>query len=158
MQPRIRMGLIVGAIGAVLNACVSAAVGLCGPAVSLIGGAVAGYFAAQQEKAPAKSEGAKVGAISGAIAGGLILIGQVIGGIVALAFVQMSGMQVPFGSVPSASADPGQQVIFYVSGIGTGVCFGLVGAALAAMAGAGTGYLGTPDQPAAPTSPEQSSM
>ena len=153
MQPRVRMGLIVGAIGAVLNACVSAAFGFCGPFVSLIGGALAGYFAAQQEKAPSKNEGAKLGAISGAIAGALILIGQVIGGIAALAFVQMSGMQVPFGNVPSTSADPGQQVIFYVSGIGTGICFGLVGTALAAMAGAGTGYLGTPEQPASPTQP-----
>jgi hypothetical protein len=142
MQPRIKVGLIVGAVGLVLNICVSAAIGLCGPAVSLVGGAIAGFLAARQEQPATQGEGAKIGAISAAIAGALILIGQVIAAVGALALIQFSGMQMPFGQVPSASADPATQAIFYLSGLGTGVCFGLIGVVLAALAGAGTGYLG----------------
>ncbi len=149
MQPKIKVGLLVGAIGLVLNICVASTVGLCGPAVSLVGGALAGFFAARQEKSANKGEGARVGAISGVIAGALILIGQVIAAIGALAFFQFSGLQFPFGQVPSTSADASQQVLYYVSGLGTGVCFGLVGTVLAALAGAGAGYLGTSDQPEA---------
>ena len=70
MQPRMRMGLIVGVIGLALNVCVSGFIGLCGPLVSLIAGAVAGFFAAQQEKLGTKGEGARAGAIAGAVAGG----------------------------------------------------------------------------------------
>lgn len=146
MQPRIRIGLIVGAIGAVLNICVSAAVGFCGPVVSLLAGAVAGYFAAQREKLATKSDGARAGATAGAIAGGLIILGQVIGGVGALFFLQSTGAQLPFGQVPTAADGASMQLIYYLTGAGTAICFGLVGTALAAGAGAGLGYLGTPDQ------------
>lgn len=142
MQPKIKVGLLVGAVGLVLNICVSAAIGLCGPAVSLVGGAIAGFLAARQEKPATQGEGAKIGAISAAIAGAMILIGQIIAAVGALALIQFSGMQMPFGQVPSTSADPATQAIFYLSGLGTGVCFGLIGVVLAALAGAGTGYLG----------------
>lgn len=146
MQPRIRIGLIVGAIGLVLNICVSGFIGLCGPLVSLIAGGAAGFFAAQQEKLSTKNDGARAGATAGGIAGGLIIIGQLIGGIGALAYMQYSGMQTIFGQVPAAG-DPASSIGYYLGGMGTGICFGLVGAALAAGAGAGAGYLGTPDQP-----------
>lgn len=150
MQPRIRMGLAIGVVGLALNICVSGAVGLCGPLVSLLAGGLAGFLAAQQEKLTAKNEGAKAGAIAGGIAGGLVIIGQVIGGIAALAIMQSTGTQLPFGTIPEAS-DPGGMVIFYASGIGTGLCFGVIGAILAAGAGAATGYMATQEQPPAPT-------
>lgn len=148
MQPRIKFGLIVGAIGLAINICVSSFMGICGPVVSLIAGAIAGYLAANSEKASTKGNGARLGAVSGAITGGLILLGQIIGGVAALAYIQFSGTPIPFGSVPPPSADPSQQVIYYVSGLGTGLCIGAVGVALAALGGAGTGYFGTPDRPA----------
>ena len=148
MQPRIKMGLAIGAIGLALNICVSGFIGLCGPLVSLIAGAAAGFFAAQQEKLPTKNEGAKAGAIAGGIAGALVIIGQVIGGIGALALMQANGTQVRFGTIP-ATGDSTGMLIFYASGIGTGLCFGIIGAILAAGAGAGTGYMATPDQPPA---------
>ena len=150
MQPRIKMGLTAGAIGLVLNICVSGAIGLCGPFVSLIAGGAAGFLAAQQEKLPTKGDGAKAGATAGGIAGALVIIGQVIGGIGALAFMQANDTQLPFGSVPS-SGDPTEMLVFYASGIGTGLCFGIVGAILAAGAGAGAGYMATQDSSAANT-------
>lgn len=153
MKPRVKMGLAVGAVGLALNVCVAAFMGICGPLVSLLAGAAAGYLAVQQEKPTMKGEGAKVGAIAGAIAGGLVIIGQIIGGVGALAFIQYSGIQFGFGSVPQASSDPSLQAIYYLSGMGTAFCFGIVGALLAAGAGAGTGYVATSEQPAMPFDP-----
>ena len=147
MQPRIRIGLIVGVIGLVLNICVSGFVGLCGPFFSLIAGAVAGFFAAQQEKLPAKGEGARAGATAGGIAGGLIILGQLIGGVGALFFLQANGAEMPFGQIPSTADPSSTQMIYYLSGAATALCFGVIGALLAAGAGAGAGYLVTSDTP-----------
>jgi hypothetical protein len=143
MQPKIKVGLVVGIIGLALNVCVAGAFGICGPFVSLIGGAVAGFFAGQQEKPASKSEGAKTGAIAGVITGALILVGQVLGTLGALAIVQYSGIKLAFGAAPSTSADLWQQVLYYVTGAGTGTCFGIIGIVLAALAGAGVSYLST---------------
>src|SRR5262245_30068857 len=123
MQPRVRVGLIVGVIGLVLNACVAGVVGFCGPVLSLIAGGVAGFLAAQQEKPAVKGEGARAGAIAGGISGGLIILGQIIGGVGALVYFQFSGAKLPFGSIPNASADPSTQLIYYLSGAGTALCF-----------------------------------
>jgi hypothetical protein len=152
MQPRTRIGLVVGAIGLALNICVSVFIGLCGPVATLLAGGVAGYFAASQEKPRSKNEGAKAGATAGGIAGALMIVGQVIGGVIALTIQQSTG-SVPFIGTPGS--DMNSQVIFYSSGIVSGICMGLVGAALAAAAGAGAGYLGTPEQPVMPPPPSQ---
>jgi hypothetical protein len=151
MQPRIRIGLIVGVIGLVLNICVAGFLGFCGPFLSLVAGGIAGYLAIQQEKPLTKNEGARVGATAGGIAGALIILGQIIGGIGALAYMQSSGMPTPFGAVPDLG-DPATSIGFYGGGIATALCFGIIGALLAAGAGAGAGYLGTSDQPMMPPS------
>ncbi|HKY55624.1 MAG TPA: hypothetical protein VJM08_15010 [Anaerolineales bacterium] len=152
MQPRTRIGLTVGAIGLVLNICVAGFLGFCGPVLSLVAGGVAGFLAAQQERQFTKGDGARVGATAGGTAGGLIILGQIIGGLGALAYYQYSGTPLPFGTAPSASAPASELLIYYVSGAGTGLCFGVIGALLAAGAGAGAGYLATPDQPVIPPS------
>lgn len=148
MQPRIKFGLIVGAIGLVLNVCVSAFIGICGPFATLIAGGVAGYLAAQAEKAPTKGAGAQLGGLSGAIAGGLMLIGQLCGGVLALTFIQTQRIPM-FGTEPPDLGDGTATVMYYAFGLGTGLCFGLIGVALGAAGGAGAGYLGTPE----PTAP-----
>lgn len=152
MQPRVRIGLIVGVIGLVLNVCVAGFFGVCGPLVSLLGGGVAGFFAAQQEHASTKSLGARYGAIAGAITGGLILIGQMIGGVSALAFMQYSGIKIGLGAIPTPSASPAEQAIYYLSGAGTVICIGLIGVVLAALVGAGAGYMTTQELPTPPIS------
>jgi hypothetical protein len=152
MRPRTRIGLIVGVIGLVLNICVAGFIGFCGPVLSLIAGGVAGFFATQQEKPLTKNQATRIGATAGGIAGGLIILGQIIGGIGALFFMQSQGMQPPFGQIPSPSGDPTTQIAFYAGGVGTALCFGLIGALLAAGAGAGTGYLATSEQAVIPPS------
>jgi hypothetical protein len=135
-------GLIAGGIGLVINICISTAIGLCGPFVSLLVGAAAGFFAAQAEKAPTKNDGARLGAVSGAIAGGLVLVGQLIGSVGALVLTMSMDVQPIIGSMPESS-DVAGQATFLLAGLGVGLCFGLVGVLLSALAGAGTGYLGT---------------
>ena len=116
MQPRVTYGLIAGAIGLVINVCVSAAIGLCGPFVSLLAGAAAGFFAAQAEKAPNKNDGARLGAISGAIAGGLTLVGQLIGGLAILVLIMTAGIQPIIGTIPEPS-DVSGQAIYLIAGL-----------------------------------------
>ena len=152
MQPRTRIGLIVGAIGLLLNICVATLAGFCGPVLSLVAGGIAGYLATHREKPYTKKEGARAGATAGGIAGGLIIVGQILGGIGALALMQTTGMQPPFGQIPAPSSDPGMQLIFYGSGVGAALCFGIIGALLAAGAGAGAGYITTQDLPMTPPS------
>jgi len=144
MKPRIKFGLIIGLIGLVLNICVSGFIGLCGPFAALVAGAVAGFLAARQEKIAVKGDGARAGAVAGGIAGALVLVGQLLGGVGALALFQQSGAAPPFGVIPSVSADVSQQILFYGAGLATGLCFGLVGVVAAALAGAAAGYFGTP--------------
>ncbi|MBN1580427.1 MAG: hypothetical protein JXA89_06970 [Anaerolineae bacterium] len=144
MKPQTKFGLIAGVIGLVLTACVASFLGLCGPFVALFAGAVAGFLTAQQEAAPTKGDGARAGATSGLIAGAIAVVGQLIGAIGTLVLYQFLDLPPLVGSVPSISADASQQLIYYGSGLGTGLCFGLVGIALAALAGAAAGYFGTP--------------
>ncbi len=147
MKSHIKFGLIVGAIGAVLNVCVSTAIGLCGPGVALLAGAIAGFLAAQQaETMMSKNDGARMGGIAGAIAGALILIGQLIGAVGALILIQQTNIELPIGSAPTLGAGSAEQIGYYLGGLGTGLCFGIVGIVLAGLAGAGAGYFGTKEQ------------
>jgi hypothetical protein len=144
VKARVKYGLIVGLAGLVLNACVSAAVGLCGPFLALLAGGAAGFLAAQGETANSQAHGARMGAVAGGIAGVLTLVGQLLGGLGMLVLFQLSGLSLPIGTIPDLSADPSRQLMYYTSGLGVGTCLGLVGILLAALGGAGAGYLGTP--------------
>jgi hypothetical protein len=152
MQPRTKIGLIVGVIGLVLNTCVFGFLGflsLCGTIISLIAGGIAGSFTVQQEKPATKKEGARAGATAGGIAGGLIILGQVLGGLGAWLYLQASGTPIDV-QVPNLPGDPGAQLGLYTGTIGTVLCFGFVSVLLAAGAGAGLGYLVTSEQPMTP--------
>jgi len=150
MKPRYKYGLIFGLAGLVLNVCVAAAMGICGPVVSLLASGLAAFLAAREEKAPTKGAGASLGVVTGLIAGALVLLGQILGGVGILAFIQKSGMQVITGMVPTTGSDPSTQALYYGSGLITVLCIGLVGVSLAAGVGALFGYLGTPQKPAQP--------
>ncbi len=152
MSDRVRLGLIVGVISLFLTACMATFIGLCGPVVPLIAGGVAGYLTVKKEMPASQSEGGKAGAISGAIAGGLSLIGQIIAGIASLVLLpsiyQQLGVSSPIP--PGASSN----AMYWLSGAGTAFCIGMVGVLLAAGAGFAAGYFGTSNRaPIAPTAP-----
>jgi hypothetical protein len=144
VKPRVTYGLMVGLVGLILNACVSAAVGLCGPLLALLAGGVAGFLAAQGERPNTPTHGARLGAVAGGIAGALTLVGQLLGGMGALVLFQRAGVRLPLGMIPGPSEDVSRQLMYYISGLGLGACFGLAGVVMAALGGAGAGYLGTP--------------
>ena len=147
MKPRYKIGVLAGLGALIINAAVATILGLCGPAVALLAGAVAGFFASQKETPVNKGEGARIGLSSGVIAGLLGMIGQVLGAVVALALFQLSGLGTPIGSIPGPDADPSIVAIYYLSGTGTGLCFGLVDLVAAAAGGSAAGYLGTSGTP-----------
>lgn len=153
MQPRTRIGLIVGAIGLALNVCIfgfASFLGFCGPIIALIAGGIAGSFAVQQEKPAIKNEGARAGATAGGIAGSLIILGQILGGLGSWLYLQSSGTPIDI-QAPDLPGGPATQIGLY-AGIGTVLCFGIVSVLLAAGAGAGVGYLVTSDPPMTPPS------
>ena len=149
MTAKVKVGLIAGVIGLVVNIPVSAFIGICGPVTALLAGAVAGFLAARQEKPATQGEGTGAGAVAGAIAGGLVLIGQIIGGIIATQMLQSLGAEA-FLELGDLLEETGMTLesATWIAGLGTGVCLGLFGVILSALAGAAAGYLGTPKQTA----------
>ncbi len=146
MSARVKFGLIAGAIGLVLTACVSVVVGCCGPLAALAAGAAAGYFAVKGEVPASQGEGGKIGAIAGAIAGALTLVGQALGGLVSLT-VAPSILE----ELGNYSYGPlAEQASYWLSGAATAFCFGLLGAALAAVAGFAAGYFSSKNLTAPP--------
>ena len=144
MAARIKVGLIAGVISLALTACLSSLLGLCGPVVSLIASGLAGYFAAKQEAPMSKSEGGKIGAIAGAITGGLGLVGQLLGSVIALTI--LPPLLESMGN-NSYSAMPGEPT-YWITGFGTALCIGLGGVVFAALAGFGAGYISSTNKPA----------
>ncbi len=142
MKPFLKFGLIVGAIGLLVIVPVSTFMGICGPGVTLVAGAVAGFLSAYYGNVGTRKDGAQSGAFSGAIAGAITLVGQVIGAFLALALIQKSGTQISIGQIPTSSSPAYMHIAYYASGMATGFCFGLIGIVLGGLAGALTGSLG----------------
>lgn len=147
MKPRVKYGLVVGVIALIMNVFVSFMFGFCGPVLTLIAGAIAAFLTTREETAANQSDGALYGGIAGLIAGAFTLIGQVIASIGALLLVTTMDIPPIIGTLPDPS-DAAQQTIFWVSGVTTGVCFGLVGLVLGALAGAAVGYLSSKESTA----------
>ncbi len=141
MTPKIKYGLIVGIAGLVLTIVVALLSGCCGPLVAIAAGALAGYLANREE-----GGGAKTGAISGGISGVLILAGQFIGGIGSLLFFQSVGFTQQLGILPGST----DQASYWISGAVTGLCFGLLDAALAAGGGAAAAAIAGSQIPSEP--------
>ncbi len=148
MQPRTKIGLIFGITGLVLNTCFSGFMSVCGPVIALIMGGTAGYLATQQERPTTRNAAAPIGATAGVIAGGLGILGQIMGSVGALVITQTIGMRLPFGQIPTVARDLASQSNLYLSSLGGALCSGVVGALLAAGAGALVAYFTTSDDPA----------
>ncbi len=142
MTAKVRWGLIAGLVGLFVNTFVSLVFAFCGPIVSFGIGIIAGFIVSQQEPAATKGEGAQDGAITGLIAGVFILLGQVIGAATNLAIAQMDQSGLIFGPLPDLSSPEGQ-AIYWLIGIGVGLCFGLVDMFACVLGSALAGYFRT---------------
>lgn len=138
MQPSIKNGLIVGSIGFFVTLVVSVLVGVCGPFVTLIAGAIAGWLTARATIYATQGECVKHSTISGAVAGTLMLFGQVLAGFITVMIFQTTNTPPPFGDLPQSGSE---QVIFMIGGLIFGFCIGGFGILLGAGAGAGVGAL-----------------
>ena len=145
MKPKVRWGLIVGLMGMVANVLVSFVLGLCGPLVALVVGAIAGAAAVGQVRPTERRQAAEEGGAAGAIAGLVVALGQVIGGLIALRSVLSGAIPLPFDLLPEG--DPSATYAYWVGGVGSGLCLGFVGLILAALAGAAAGYVLTAAKP-----------
>jgi len=121
-------------------------VGCCGPLAALAAGAIAGYFAVKGEAPASQSEGGKIGAIAGAIAGALTLVGQMLGGLVSLTVAPTILEELGNYSYGPLAG----QASYWLSGTATAFCFGLLGVALAAVAGLAAGYFSSKNLTAPP--------
>jgi hypothetical protein len=145
MRSHIRAGLTSGAVAFLPTLCASFAAGICGPVVILASGAAAGFLTGRGTKIGIpRQEGARLGGISGAIAGAIAAAGQFMGVAGALLYFQITGSPTPLGTQSPVAGDPATQTGFYLGGLAVGLCFGLVGVVLAAMAGAGVASLAIP--------------
>ena len=147
MKPHVKTGLIVGTVGLVVNTIASALMGLCGPLVALVVGAIAGLLAVGKVQGPTKADSAKLAAVAAVIAGLLTAVGQFIGGFAILILAQQLEWQLPFGQVPGASSTAAESAGYWLGGLLAGGCFGTVGVILAVLAGAAAGYLRSTPQP-----------
>lgn len=150
MAAKIKFGLIVGAVGLIINIFVSFLVGICGPFIGFAAGAIAGWLTVRADRPTVRNTGVSLGTQAGAIAGALVLVGQLIGNIGGLLFIQSTQTEPLFGELPQT---PEAQAGFWAAGIGVVICFGLLGLGLGAMGGAGAGYLATPESGAGPEMP-----
>jgi len=145
MKPYLKFGLLVGGVSTLIIIPVSILLGICGPFISLLGGSAAGFLTAFFGKESDKRTGAQHGGIAGAITGGFTLVGQLMGGLLILTFIQVTNTPLLIGTVPNESAPVAEKILYYASGMGVGLCFGLIGIVLAVAAGALAGYLTTKD-------------
>jgi hypothetical protein len=137
----VKSGIIIGVVGFVLvlgSAVIFSP--LCAPCWGLILGLAAGYLGGVFEKPLNNNEVIKKGAIAGAIAAGLILVGALIGGVINAALLDPSDLQQMYEllGVTDYTLD---QTTIWVGQLGSAVCGGLLNAVLMAGMGAAGGAL-----------------
>ncbi len=142
MKPFLKFGLLVGVVGFFVIIPVAVVLGICGPGVTLVAGAIAGFLTAYGGRAATSREGAQSGAIAGAISGGVMLLGQLLGGMLIVAFAHVTQTPPVLGTVPSLSAPLSELIPYYSGGLVGGLCFGWVGVLLGALAGGLAGAFG----------------
>ncbi len=148
MKPYVKFGLISGVVGLLVIIPIAAVMGVCGPVVPLVAGGIAGFLSAYMGGFMTRQEAAQKGAIAGAISGGMTFIGQLLGGVLILGYIHISGTPTLVGQAPTASSPLPEIITYYASGLGVGLCFGVLGILLGVAAGAAGGALGTRQPPA----------
>jgi len=108
-----------------------------------VGGVLGGFLLTQQESSSNKRDGAIQGAITGSVAGVFLFLGQIIAAAGSLAFTQLVDVDLVIGALPDPT-DPGQLVLFWISGLSVGACIGIMDVVASAAGGALIGYIRTP--------------
>jgi MFS family permease len=136
----VRAGIIVGAVGFVLVLGSAVIISpLCTLCWGLILGLAAGYLAGVYEKPANNNDTLKKGAIAGAIAAGLVMLGALIGGIINAAILEPADIQQMYELLGiDLTLD---QTSLWVGQLGAALCGGLLNIVLMAGFGALGGIL-----------------
>lgn len=128
-----KSGLNFGVLGFVLVLVISLVSPLCSLCVTLLLGLGAGYVAANTERPLASNEGTRIGAGAGALAGGLVIPGQLIA-----AAINASAMQGPGGQVFNEllGLPPADPTTVWLAQLAVGCCIGLLNLGVFAGMGA----------------------
>lgn len=127
----VKAGLITGAVMLVLALGSALISPFCTPCVALFVGLGAGFLAALFDKPFVQSDAFKKGAVAGAIAGGLGMVGQFIAGIINASTVDPEMLNSLFGS------NMVNDQTLWLAQLGGAFCVGLFNVLL--MAGLGVG-------------------
>jgi hypothetical protein len=128
----LKSGFIMGAVMFLLALGAAAIISpLCTPCVALLAGLGAGYLACHFDRPLEQSEAFRKGAIAGAIAGGLGIIGQLIAAVINANLVQPEMLNQILGQ------DVVTPELLWISQLGGALCIGLFNVLL--MAGLGIG-------------------
>lgn len=132
----------VGCLAAVLTGAIQWQI--CVPCLALGLGAGAGYLACRAARPVDQNSATRLGATSGALAGGLTLLGNVVGGLIGAALLGPQGAQANMAGIArslgiTVPATPISPVTYYATALGSSACCGVgvifVMAGLGALAG-----------------------
>jgi hypothetical protein len=134
----IKSGIVFGVIGFVLTLLLSLVSPICSVCVAIGIGLGAGYVAGRNDRPLANQEGLRVGAIAGALTGGLMIPGGIIAAVINAGSMQAGGAQAItdlFGLPPQP---PG---VIWAAQLTGACCIGLVNLGILTGAGAGGGAI-----------------
>ena len=139
MLSKARVGLVIGIAGLILNGLVSGFSGITGPVIAIMAGILSGLIVNRSKRPSSKKDAARTGALAGGTSGCVVILGQVIGGIVAVFSLNSSESIIT-------------QAFMGIFSIGIALFFGGIIALFAAGVGAVTGSLfANPVSPDMPT-------
>ncbi len=128
----VKSGLIMGAVMFVLALAAGAVISqFCTPCLALFIGLGAGYLAGVYDKPALQNDALKKGAIAGAIAGGIGILGQLIAGVINASYLRPETLNNLFGQ------NLVNQQMLWLGQMGGAVCIGLFNVLF--MAGLGVG-------------------
>ena len=119
---------LVGFLAAVITAAIQWQI--CVPCLALGLGAGAGYLACRAARPADQNSATRLGATSGALAGALTLLGNVVGGLIAAATLGPQGAEARLVDLArslglTVPATPISPVIYYASALGSSACCGV---------------------------------
>lgn len=148
----LKAGLIAGGVMFLLTLIAAIVSPLCALCVPLVSGLLAGYLTGTFEKLP--DTAVTRGAMAGAIAGGIGIVGQIIASVINAAVMQNPQFQLNRAlGLPASSP-----AMVWIGQIVMAFCVGLINVGLNAAFGAGGGAIwkgtaGKSQPPASPASP-----
>ncbi len=137
-----RSGLIFGAVSLILIFGTTLISPICAPCLGIFLGLAAGYVAGVFAKPPTSGESVRIGGFAGLIAGGLGLVGELIGGAINASTYNAAAMQEVYKilGIPTTSMTPAEVLTYQLGGAACIGIFNVVWMAALGIAGGALWY------------------